>query len=153
MEFWCSADLFVSGQHIETTVNRPSISLCLWQEGLTIDNMHSCVLKKSPPVLKTGPQLSGVTDTVIMASYSCNLLVSSRRVETWLHQRTISNMIDWSCAINIHLTKFGGSHNIQLKLGRSGCKHMISHNEIFSLYCGRCSCKPEDSVLSPTETP
>lgn len=111
--------------------------------------IHSYVLKKRPPVLKTGPQLSGVTDTVIMASHSHNLLVSSRPVETWSHQGAVSSMIDWSCAVNIHLTKFGGSLNIQLKLGRSDCRHMISHSEIFSLYCGGCGCKPENSVLSP----
>ena len=145
---------FLSHVTILNWLNRSNISLCLWQGGLIIDNKHSCVMKKSPPVLKTGPQLSGVTDTVSMASYSCNLLVSSRPVETWPHQDTISSMIDWSCAINIHLKKFGGSYNIQLKLGRSDCIHMISHSEIFSLYCGRLWLQTRGFCAeSPTETP
>lgn len=133
---------------LRPTVNRPSISLCLWQGGLTIDKyIVMCWRRGHSP--EAGPQLSGVTDTVIMASHSHNFLVSSRPVETWSHQGAVSSMIDWSCAVNIHLIKFGGSLNIQLKLGRSDCRHMISHSEIFSLYCGGCGCKPETSVLSP----
>lgn len=57
-------------------------------------------------------------------------------------------MIDWSCAINTQLTKFGGCHDIQPMWEIWLHKHLC-RGEWLSLYCRRNgrALKAEDSVL------